>query len=132
MATSKNSETNAAKQIDNGGTFILSDAELTGLSGTRGRKSVDSVYLVEVQNAKDHPTVFTAKDGLVSGDIHAIKITDTRKAAWIGPQLRKAAKQLGIDTKDFTVLDRSGSVTSHAPMGFVAYWVKDATAPVAE
>lgn len=113
---------------DNGGKFVLNDEELTGLSGVRGRKATDSAYLAEVKEALENPTRYV-KGELVSGDIHAIRITDTRKAAWIQPQLRKASKQLGIDPKLFTVLDRSGTVSKNAPMGFVAYFVKAEDAP---
>lgn len=123
MAAKPGSVSNA-KALDDGGKFTLDTSDLENLTGTRGRKPVDSVYLAEVENAMKNPTIFK-KGELLQGDIHAIKVTETRKAAWIGPQLRKAAKQLGVDTKAFTVLDRTGSARPNAPLGFVAYWVKD-------
>lgn len=106
------------------GTFLLNPAELASLTSARGRKATDSEYLEQVKAAQAFPTTFNKDGGIVTGDVHGIAVTATKKASWIGPQLRKAAKQLGIDPKYFTVLDRSTSVSESHPMGFVAYWVK--------
>lgn len=105
-----------------GGSFIANANELATLATTRGRKATDSKYLAEVKHALDNPTVFEG-DKVVKGEVHGIKCTEFRKAAWIGPELRKAAKQLGIPDR-ITVRDRSANTSAEHPHGFVLYWVK--------
>jgi hypothetical protein len=124
MATSKGAHANATASGTNPtkGAFILNDNELAALASARGRKATDSEYLAQMRDAVDNPTVFV--DGQVTqGEIHGIDLTESLKAAWVGPQLRKAAKQLGCGDR-ITVLDRSGSVSDDHPFGFMAYWIK--------
>lgn len=104
------------------GVFILNASEVESLSPKRGRAVKPSEYLEEVQVAIHNPTAWLAGE-LVAGDVHAIRLSETRKASWVGPQLRKAAKQLDLEPKRLRVLDRSGSINKDAPHGFVAFWV---------
>lgn len=97
MATSKGSNANT------GHSFLLNDEELETLSGKRGRKPTDSEYLEDVRNALKTP-----------GEVYGIRLSDTVKAPWVSAQVRKAFKQLEIESSDFTVYNREEK-------GFVAY-----------
>lgn len=122
MSTSKGAETNAAQ----GKAFVLNPNELTTLKTARGRKPTDSPYLDRVKVAMDSPTTFDSEGNLSTGDVHGISLTENLKASWVRPQLYKAAKQLGLDSKRITVLDRSANTSKDHPHGFVAYWVSPA------
>jgi hypothetical protein len=100
-------ETNAGPGKD----FILDDSELETLKSTRGRKEEKSPYLDRVQAAHD------------TGDVKGIDLSATLKAPWVMSQLRKAAKQLGYDSKAITVFDRSENKSDAHPHGFIAYKV---------
>jgi hypothetical protein len=126
----------AVKNSDNASAFILSDEEMGSIASTRGRKAKDSEYLDLVKLAAATPTTFDKDGKVLTGEVHAVKLTETVKAAWVAPQIRKAGSQLNLG-KRLTVLNREGTALSHAPLGFVAFWVKpeDATsesAPAAE
>lgn len=96
-----------------GKTFELNDSELETLKSTRGRKPEPSVYLAEVTNAKENP-----------GTAFGVSLSETVKAPWVMAQLRKAAAQLEIDSKVFTVYNREENKSNDHPFGFVAYRVK--------
>jgi hypothetical protein len=98
MAVNKAEQNNTS-----GAAFLLNDDELESLASSRGRKAVPSVYAAEVAEAVKHP-----------GDKFGLKCTATAKAAWIGAQLRKGFKDVGIESADYTVWNREEK-------GFVAF-----------
>jgi hypothetical protein len=112
--TTKQKQTEApAAQVNAsfGKAFILNDAELETLKSSRGRKEEESVYKSDVA------------DALKTGDICGVSLTASLKGPWVMAQLRKAAKQIGLSTKDITVYDRSENKSDDHPHGFVAYKV---------
>jgi hypothetical protein len=84
--------------------FEASDEELALLKSSRGRKPKPSVYAAKVQEA------------MKNGSTRVVRLSATKKAPWVMGQLRKAAKDLGIE-KRISILNRE----EH---GFVAYFVK--------
>lgn len=100
-----------ASNATGGNTFILDDDELAVLRGRQGRKASPSVYLDQVSAA------------LKTGDTMGVQLTDTLSASWVGAQLRKAAKQLEIDSKRIKVYNREDVRTAAHPHGFVAFKV---------
>lgn len=96
----------ATVNANKGSLFELNDSELESLKSTRGRKATPSVYLAEVSQAME------------SGEANpvGIRLSATVKAPWVQAQLRKAAKELGIE-KRITIYNREEK-------GFVAFVVK--------
>jgi hypothetical protein len=109
--TTKQKETASETNASVGKAFRLNDAELETLKSSRGRKEEASVYKGEVT------------DALKTGDVCGISLTASLKGPWVMAQLRKAAKQLGLSTKEITVYDRSENKSDDHPHGFVAYKV---------
>lgn len=87
--------------------FELNDDELDSLKSTRGRKATPSVYLAEVREAVERG------DETPVG----IRLSATVKSPWVQAQIRKAAKELGVE-KRVVVYNREEK-------GFVAFKVKN-------
>lgn len=117
MATrnTQKKETPAERNASVGKTFELNDSELETLKSTRGRKTEPSVYLDQVRAA-----------AVYAGTAFGISLTPTLKAPWVMAQLRKAAVQLDLDSKSFTVYNREENRSEDHPHGFIAYRVKAA------
>jgi len=96
----------ATVDANKGSLFELNDDELASLKSTRGRKATPSVYLAEVtaalESKSENPT--------------GVRLSATVKAPWVQAQLRKAAKELGIE-KRITIYNREEK-------GFVAFVIK--------
>lgn len=124
------SETNAKQ----GNVFTLSEAELGTLTGTRGRKATDSVYLDEVTKALANATHKTVSEAVEAQAVNGIDLTAGLSPAWVGAQLRKAAsqaeangvkdakKRITIFARDPESLKANPAMLKAHPHGFVA-WV---------
>lgn len=106
-------KTPAQQNASVGKLFELNDSELDTLKSTRGRKPEPSVYLAQVANAQENP-----------GVAFGVSLTETLRAPWVMAQLRKAAAQLEIDSKNLTVYNREENKSDDHPHGFVAYRIK--------
>ncbi len=106
MAGAVSKAAKADVDTNKGTLFELNDDELSSLKSTRGRKATPSVYLPEVTAALE-----SKSDNPVG-----VRLSATVKAPWVQAQLRKAAKELGIE-KRITIYNREEK-------GFVAFVVK--------
>jgi hypothetical protein len=93
------------EQKDTTGGYKLDDKQVAKILLSRGRRSMPSIYLDAMEHATQH-----------RGEYFGVDVTPELNPDWIKSQLRKAARQLGLDTHDFSVHDRTVD-------GFIGYTV---------
>lgn len=85
--------------------FILDPSQIASVEQGRGRKPVDQAYLKDVQEMKNSP-----------GTYAGYRITDANPPALITSKIRRAARELGLGTADYSVYVREKE-------GFVSFTV---------
>lgn len=88
-----------------GQSFKLDTGQLAGILTSRGRRAMLSVYHDDILTAIANP-----------GTYYGIQVTPTLKAAWIISQIRKAAREAGLNTRQYSTYNRENE-------GFVSYVV---------